>query len=101
MCCSLGGPPEIRIAVNPAKILAQNDKGTLRVSGGRKAYRSWRMPTWLGFRMSFFPAVADYSSSSLLTPAQAHITDGVANLYHPTTDRTLENHHEQLPEPIF
>jgi len=28
----------------------EHDKGTLRVSGGRKAYRSWQAPTWLGFR---------------------------------------------------
>jgi hypothetical protein len=51
---------------SPAKSL-EHDKGTLRVSGGRKAYRSWETPTWLGFRMSFIPAVPDFCNSSLLT----------------------------------
>src|SRR5258705_931216 len=64
---SSGCPPSFQ-AVNPANSL-EHDKGTLRASGGRKAYRSWKNPTWLGFRMSFNPA-ADFSNSSLLTPEQ-------------------------------
>jgi len=46
----------------------EHDKGTLRASGGRKAYGSW--PDQLGWvpEMSFIPA-ADFSNSPLLTPA--------------------------------
>src|SRR5258705_2652740 len=73
---SSGCPPSFQ-AVNPANSL-EHDKGTLRASGGRKAYRSWKNPTWLGFRMSFNPA-ADFSNSSLLTPEQPlPLQNGVA-----------------------
>jgi hypothetical protein len=47
----------------------EHDKGTLRASGGRKAYGSWSLTNLAGFPMSFIPALPDLRTSSLSIPA--------------------------------